>query len=275
MMQETREVPCTEPALPEGIAAALRQQAGAGTWQQNIVGQSGCTVWRIADGDGGNAHYLKYGAGEAAGAVLDEAVRLRWLARFLPVPHIAAFALAGDAAWLLTGALPGATAWQVLTGHPEQAEAVVDAIAAFLNRLHAIAPETCPFTATAPHRLALAQARIAAGLVDEADFDEERAGWSAARVWDALQALPLPSARPVVTHGDFSLDNILMTGGAVTGCIDVGRAGLADRYQDIAILWNGLAEFGEGLQTRLLAALGEGDGDRARIDFHLLLDELF
>ncbi len=61
----------------------------------------------------------------------------------------------------------------------------------------------------------------------------------------------------------------------VTGCIDLGRAGLADRYQDIAILWNSLGAFGADLQSRLPAALGEGTGDRARIDFHLLLDELF
>lgn len=274
-MQETREVPCTAPALPDGIAAALRERSSTWTWLQNTVGQSGSTVWRLTDVNGSNAHYLKCGTGEAAGAVHDEVVRLRWLAPFLPVPQVAAYEMAGDAAWLLTSALPGETAWQVLTAHPEQAEAVVDAVATFLRQLHVIAPGTCPFSATASDRLALARARIAAGLVDEADFDEERAGWSAAQVWDALQALPLPSAPAVVTHGDFSLDNILIAGGAVTGCIDVGRAGLADRYQDIAILWNGLGEFGTGLQARLLKALGEGEGDRARIDFHLLLDELF
>ena len=68
---------------------------------------------------------------------------------------------------------------------------------------------------------------------------------------------------------------VLIADGGVSGCIDVGRAGLADRYQDIAILWNCLGEFGPHLQSRLLAALGEGSRDRARIDFHLLLDELF
>jgi aminoglycoside 3'-phosphotransferase-1 len=85
----------------------------------------------------------------------------------------------------------------------------------------------------------------------------------------------MPLAPPVVTHGDFSLDNILIADSVVSGCIDVGRAGLADRYQDIAILWNCLGDFGPHLQRRLLAALGEASGDRARIDFHVLLDELF
>lgn len=200
---------------------------------------------------------------------------MRWLAGRVAVPELVAFVDEADAAWLLTAALPGRTAWEVLDAGDEDAGTVVVAIAACLREWHALAPQDCPFDASAPQRLAKARARIDAGLVDADDFDPERAGWSAEQVWDALVALPLPSAPPVVTHGDFSLDNILIADGVVTGCIDVGRAGLADRYQDIAILWNGLGEFGPHLQSRLLAALGQGSGDQALIDFHLLLDELF
>ncbi|MBX9885084.1 MAG: aminoglycoside 3'-phosphotransferase [Novosphingobium sp.] len=274
-MEDLRELPCGAPPLPAGIADCVSKLGSKRDWARSTVGQSGGDVWRVTGADGGHRHYLKHGTGEVAAALIDELARLRWLAPHLPVPHVAAFALEGDAAWLLMTAVPGKTASELLTAHPEQAEVVVDAIAVFLRRLHAIAPESCPFTAAAPHRLALARDRIARGLVDEDDFDDVRAGWSAARVWQALHDLPLPGAPPVVTHGDFSLDNILVAEGAVTGCIDVGRAGLADRYQDIAILWNSLGEFSPDLQARLLAALGEGAGDRERIDFHLLLDELF
>jgi hypothetical protein len=66
-------------------------------------------------------------------------------------------------------------------------------------------------------RLRAARARIDAGLVNEDDFDEERAGWSAAEVWDALQALLPLAPDPVVTHGDYSLDNLFFQDGAVTG----------------------------------------------------------
>lgn len=274
-MEDMRELPCDAPQLPAGIAEALDKLGGDWSWARSTVGESGGDVWRVANADGGNRHFLKHGTGEVAAALLDELVRLRWLAPHVPVPHVAAFAFDGNAAWLLMTAIPGETAWEVLTAHPDQAEAVVEAVATFLCRFHAIAPEPCPFTAAAPHRLALARARIAQGLIDEEDFDDEREGWSTTQVWDALHALPPPGAPAVVTHGDFSLDNILIAGGAVTGCIDVGRAGLADRYQDIAILWNCLGEFSADLQSRLLVALGEGAGDRERIDFHLLLDELF
>ena len=86
--------------------------------------------------------------------------------------------------------------------------------------------------------------------------------------------LPLEFDR-VFTHGDFTLDNLLIEGGAVVGCIDVGRAGVADRYQDLALLWNCLGEFGLDLQARLFAQYGIDRPDPRRMGFHLLLDELF
>ncbi|CAA9250879.1 MAG: Aminoglycoside 3'-phosphotransferase _ APH(3')-I [uncultured Chloroflexia bacterium] len=79
----------------------------------------------------------------------------------------------------------------------------------------------------------------------------------------------------VVAHGDFSLDNLLVVNSEVIGCIDVGKLGVADRYQDIAILWNGLGEFGEPIRNRLLTAYGIPHPDRGKLQFHLLLDELF
>ncbi|MGJ3626346.1 phosphotransferase [Sphingomonas sp. MMS24-JH45] len=64
-------------------------------------------------------------------------------------------------------------------------------------------------------------------------------------------------AERVVTHGDFSLGNVMFDGaGNVTGCIDVGPLGLADPYQDIAIFWQNLADHGPSAQTAFLDALG-------------------
>jgi aminoglycoside 3'-phosphotransferase-1 len=59
------------------------------------------------------------------------------------------------------------------------------------------------------------------------------------------------------------------------GFVDVGRAGVADRYQDLAILWSGLGEFEETLQQRLLTSYGIGVLDEHKLRFHLALDEFF
>lgn len=86
--------------------------------------------------------------------------------------------------------------------------------------------------------------------------------------------LPFP-ADPVVTHGDFSPDNLLMNEGEILGFIDVGRFGIAARYQDVAILWNRVGEFGSSLQERFFQQYGIADLDCRKLQFHLMLDELF
>lgn len=112
-------------------------------------------------------------------------------------------------------------------------------------------------------------------MVDCDDFDPERRDCSAEQVWQELQTCRPSAADPVVTHGDFSLDNILVDRGLVVGCIDVGRLGLADRYQDLAILARDLRDHEPALELRLFHAYGLTHPEVDRLRFHQLLDELF
>jgi aminoglycoside 3'-phosphotransferase-1 len=253
------------------MAAALAGYA----WARNTAGESGGAVYLLHGRADAPEMFLKHGVGPVADDITDEMVRLRWLAPHLPVPALAHFARTPEEAWLLMAAIPGQTAWQVLQASPGRRRAVVDALAAFLRRLHAIPLHACPFTSDHAWRLAHARARIDAGLVEEDDFDEDRAGWTSVQVWDALQDLLPLAPDPVVTHGDFSLDNLFIRGDQVVGCIDVGRAGIADRYQDLAIMWSCLGEFGAPLQERFLKQYGIASLDERKLRFHLLLDELF
>jgi aminoglycoside 3'-phosphotransferase-1 len=262
-----------QPARPIDLPASLAPLVQGYEWFRNTVGEAGAAVYRLHKA-GAPALYLKHGRGAVAGDLIDEMVRLRWLASHIPVPEVRHFLAARDESWLLMTALPGKTAYQLLA-EPHGAPAVIDAVAGFLRRLHAIPAEHCPFNAD--HRLRLAQARdrIDAGLVDTDDFDAARAGWTAEQVWDEMLLLLPLSPDPVVTHGDFSLDNILIEQGRIAGLIDVGRAGVADRYQDLAILCNCLDEFDEGLGPRFFAAYGIPAPDERKLRFHLALDECF
>lgn len=266
-----REEACAAVRVPPSISADL---AGY-QWARDTVGESGGAVYRLHGKADAPELYLKHGKGAFADDVTDEMARLHWLGSHLPVPAVQHFVRTRDEAWLLMTALPGNTAYQILAARPEQGMAVVDAIAAFLRRLHAIPTNACPFTSRHDYRLARARARIDAHLVDEEDFDEERQGWTARQVWDAMQTLLPLAPDPVVTHGDYSLDNLLIGDAEVAGCIDAGRVGIADRYQDLAIAWNCLGEFGPAFQERFLAQYGVRELDRDKLQFHLMLDELF
>jgi aminoglycoside 3'-phosphotransferase I len=239
------------------------------------IGESGCDTWRLDDRDNQVQAYLKHGKGPLADAVADEMVRLRWMQAYLPVPRVIQFVDNGDESWLMSGAIQGMSARQKLAERKLSKHSIVDLLAAFMRRVHAVPQDQCPYDARLARRLIEARARIDAGAVDVDDFDEERQGWSAEDVWAALKSAEPQNFDIVFTHGDFSLDNILLDDANVTGCIDVGNAGVADRYQDVAICWSDLAEYGVDAQARFLEQYGVGEGDRDKLAFYQLLNELF
>lgn len=261
----------TAQALPHPLA----MQVEGYLWAPCSAGQSEAVVHRLHGKPGAPDLFLKYAAGSAADQLMSEMVKLHWLSAHLPVPNLVSFVRDANAAWMLTSAIDGLSAADLIETNPAAGPELVDALVAFMVRLHAIPASTCPFNSQYPLRLAQAGQRIADGLVDSDDFDVEREGWTAEQVWEAIQKrLPL-DADLVVTHGDFSLDNLLVKDGAVVGCIDVGRLGLADRYQDLAILWNCLREYGPALPQRVFDRYGLSRPDFGKVEFHLLLDELF
>lgn len=241
---------------PIPVPDGLRQAVEGYAWTPATDGESGGAVFRL-DAPGRPALFLKYGTGAVAADISAEFARLDWLAGRLSAPAVRQFVRLPDAAHLLT-------------------TAVVAELAHFLRRLHALPLAECPFHGGHQLRLAAARRNIDAGRVATDDFDARHEGWTAERVWDkAVALLPLPFER-VVTHGDFSVGNVLLDDqGRVTGCIDVGRLGAADPYQDLAILWDNLAEFGEAARRALWRAYGIAKPDEGRLEFHLCLDELF
>lgn len=266
-----REKAARPPALPPNLTAQL----DGARWRRNLVGEAGAAVYRLQR-DGKPDLYLKQGRGDAASALVDEMARLRWLAGHMPVAPLVHFECSDSQAWLLTRAVPGRTAHEWLQRQPSRTPDIVAALARTLARLHALPAALCPFQSPVAQRLSQAHKRLEAGLIDADDFDDARRGWTPQDVWDTLQRLRPRAVDAVITHGDYSLDNILLDDELrVTGLIDVGRLGVADRYQDLAILWNCLGEFGADAQARLFKIYGISRPDRRRLEFHLCLDECF
>ena len=263
----------TPNSLPEPLPEAVRAATVGYVLTPATDGEGGAAVFRL-EASGRPALYLKGGTGRVADDVTAEMVRLEWLAGRLPVPEVRHFVRVQGEAWLLTTAVPGRSAYYSLLEQPERRSEIVAALARFVRAVHALPLADWPFHAG--HELAMAQARrnLDAGRVDTDDFDEERQGWTPEQVWaDLVGLLPLPFER-VVTHGDYSLDNVLLEDGRVTGCIDVGRAGAADPYQDLAAVWNNLEEFGGDLQRELFRVYGISEPDARKLRFHLCLGEL-
>ena len=240
-------------------------------WTPVTVGESGAAVWRITLGDG-NAVYLKSETLHPLAELPGEIERLNWLTRMgFKAPRVIDAEQSLDRLWLLMSAVPG----EDLTHYANQPEVFVRAYAQGLKRLHALDTTTCTFDHGVESRMAEAEARIAAGLVDAADFDGERRGWSIDQILDWLKAHRPAVDQPIVTHGDASTPNILALDGRFSGMVDCGRVGLADVWQDLALACRSVTfNLGREHVAPFLAAYG-AEWDEAKYRYYCTLDELF
>lgn len=124
----------------------------------------------------------------------------------------------------------------------------------------------------------------------EADRYESENEFRVMRCFENAQALldwliqNKPEEELVFTHGDFCLPNIFAKGDEISSFFDLGRAGVADKYQDIAICYRSLKHNFEGKYGGqkyenfnpdiLFEKLGM-EPDWEKIRYYILLDELF
>lgn len=252
--------------LPDQFAELARQD-----WTAVTIGQSGARVWRISL-SGGSAVFLKNEPRHPLAELPREIERLTWLTRMgFKAPGIIDSCESADGFWLLMTAVPG----QDLTHWTQDKTEFVRIYAQGLKRLHALDPRSCPFDHSLDRRLADAQARADAGLVDETDFGPDQQGWNSAAVLDWLHHHKPASSSSIVTHGDASAPNILAADGRFSGMVDFARLGVADLWQDLAIACRSIQHnIGGDYVAPFLETYG-AEWDETRYRYYNALDNLF
>lgn len=268
-------------SLPEPIATVL-----AGRRIRRITtGESGTLVFRCESAEAPTVFLksLSLDAGRSSGPLHDEAIRLQWmLDHDLPVPYMRDYEVNGGIEYLLLNEVPGVDA--SVPRSPEAVPGVVAALADGLRLLHGTPIAGCPFRHGPAQRVEEARECVRAGLVDETDFDEERRGRTAQQLLAELEAT-LPDVEGAVgdmvfTHGDYSLPNIILndpgTRVALSGFVDCARAGVGDRYQDLALAARSIASnVGPEWVSLLFERYGLTHIDERKLGFYTLLDEFF
>ncbi len=250
------------------VPAAVRALAG---------GEPVCPVWRNELGGLtfalGSDRYVKWAPARSSLDLEREAARLRWAARYLPVPQPLASGRDEAGSWLVTRAIAGRNAvdprWLAAPA------IAAEALGRGLRALHEALPvESCPFSWAAEDRVAAVLRRAEQAALEPGELPAEYAGHPVERLLARL-ADPPPVDRLVVCHGDACAPNTLLdSSGRVAGHVDLGSLGVADRWADLAVgSWSLAWNYGSGYEPAYFQAYGV-EPDPERISYYRLLWEL-
>lgn len=259
-------------ALKAQLPADLRAMVGDAAAQETTFGWSGVRVFRLDVG-----RYVKIAddpTPESQRDLRPEAARLAWLRGRLPAPDLLYFADQPGRQIMLITEIPGVPSFDArFEGHERQ---IITVLAEGLRLIHGVDVTACPFDRRLDVMIAAARRRMMAGEVDETAFDAVRQGRTTQSLYDELIAKRPAETDLVLVHGDYCMPNILIDPAtrALTGFIDWGGAGVADRYLDLALAARSITHnWGEAWVAPFFAAYGLPDVDTVRIAYYQLLDE--
>ncbi|MGN0520759.1 MAG: APH(3') family aminoglycoside O-phosphotransferase [Candidatus Fimenecus sp.] len=261
------------PALPKSIADKIKGKY----WTADTVGESDSNVYLLK-----NAVLKIEKTGENANR---EAEALQWLCGKLPVPQVLNFEQENGFNYLLMSKIHGVPVCDMCAG---DVETTVATLADGLKQLWRVDISACPLDSRLNKRLPQAKYNIENGLVDTEDFEPDTLGKNGFADLDALYDFlktHQPAEDLVFTHGDYCLPNLFAENGKIVGFIDLGKAGVADRWQDIALCVRSLQynlcdlcgnphDVFLKAKNKLYSLLNIQE-DTEKLRYYILLDELF
>lgn len=215
-----------------------------------------------------------------------EYLSYQWLFGKAPVPEILESLEQDGRHYLLMHRLEGefacAEKWL------QNPQVLVQLLAKALQKLWQIPIDNCPLDASLGYKLKEAEYNVQNNLCDMEDAEEGTYGSEGFKSPQALLEW-LEQHRPeedlVFSHGDFCLPNIFLNNDEISGFIDLGRSGIADRYQDIALCYRSLlhnfqGRFNGGIpypnfDPNSLFEVLNIEPNWEKIHYYILLDELF
>lgn len=205
---------------------------------------------------------------------------LNWLQNRLPVPKVISFTQKDGYNYILMSKVKGLMLFddEILKDPFNAAKLLADGIKMLWN----IDITECPYNNSLDNKLRLAKYRVQNNLVDELDIDfEYLMKFNIQSTNELLEYLikNKPKEDKVLSHGDYCLPNILIKENEISGFIDLGRAGISDMWQDIALgvrsfIYNLKDEYKEVYIDEFFNQLGIKK-DNFKIKYYILLDELF
>ncbi len=258
----------------------IKKLIGEESYKTDDIGMSGSCIWIFQD----KVLKVQQQGDEAE----NEHRMMEYLRGRLPVPEVYAYEEAQGRVYLLMSKIAG----QMACSHEYMSDPKLQCrmLAEGLRQLWSIDVSDCPSDQRLEKKLKAAAYNVEHGLVDLENVQPDTFGEKGfGDLEELLEWLyeNRPKEEPVLSHGDYCLPNLLGIQEKVTGYIDLGRMGIADKWCDIALCCRSLSgnysgQYGRGLDCVYtgydeMALFEELDlkPDWEKIHYYILLDELF
>ena len=211
---------------------------------------------------------------------------MNWSQDFVIVPKVLCFEQTEEFDFLLMSKINGKMACD--SDFLENSNLLLELLAKTLKKLWSVDVKNCPRVNSLENKLALAEYFVNHNLVDMEDAEPSTFGpdgfENPKELLKWLKENQPKDFEPVLSHGDFCLPNVFFEGENLSGLIDLGDFGVADKYQDIALCYRSLkhnfdGSFGgkiyEDFNADLFFEKLGLEPDWEKIRYYTLLDELF
>ena len=215
----------------------------------------------------------------------NEVQAMQWLTGRLSVPKVILHEYKDDKSYLLMTRVLGRMACD--ERYMRNPEELTELLAQALQELWRVDISTCSLDWRLDRKLEAARFNVENNLVDTENVEPETFGPGGFKnPEDLLQWLIThrPAEELALSHGDFCLPNIFIECNGKCSYIDLGRTGIADKWQDIALCYRSLKHNFSGkyagekhpeFDPNMLFEKLELTPDWEKIRYYILLDELF
>lgn len=251
---------------------SIKKHVSGYSYEEKTFGMSGAFTYQLNKNN--TTIYIKAMPVNAGISLSREAAVIKWLQGRLPIAELIDFTVTQDMEYMLLSEIAGLYAC-----HPSfknDVKTVVKALAEGMRLMHSMRIDDCPLLYDVDMKLKESEIAVAENRIDINNFEEKWKDYSPLKIFEIMQNTKPAYEDLVFTHGDYCLPNIIIKNGSFSGFIDLGRAGVADRYQDIALCLRSLRHnWGEGYDGMLLSEYGLSSPDWDKIEYYTMLDELF
>lgn len=261
------------------IPDKIKTFTGSRSFELDTIGKSGSQVLRFED------MVLKIQNNNEESK--NELEMMTWLSKRLSVPSVLCAEINNQIQYLLMSRVPGEMSCsEHLLQTPEK---LVKLLAEGLKTMWDVDITGCPCDNSIDNKLKAAAFLVQNNRCSMEDVEPDTYGpdgfESPAELLCWLEEHK-PQEDIVFSHGDFCLPNIFICEGKISGFIDLGRSGTADRYQDIALCYRSLRDNLSGRYSQEGPKKNNFDPmqlfeelnivpDWDKMKFYMLLDELF